>query len=358
MNSTTPAASPRACSLSAPEVVCSYPLFSGEEQLRASPLLDALPEAAEFAAPFETSLRKIFSSAVPLDQQPDSQAPPLPYGTSQPGGMSVLADQAACPFRAFAKHRLRAREGDTADIGISPSERGNVAHQALEFFWRDMKSQRELLSLPQQEIDTVIARSVSAALDIHMSRRSRSASLERSRALEQTRLHDLLNEWLEKERTRPDFTVLEREQPREVEVGGLKLAIKADRLDRYADGTHAILDYKTSDKQGVNDWEGDRPNAPQLMLYAVKSEHEISSLEFAVLVPGSTYLDGYQGQELQQHLPHWTEVVEHLGASFFRGDAAVDPKYGVKSCEFCQLHSLCRIAEVRALDAPEDEAGE
>ena len=343
---------------SAPEVVCSYPLFSGEEQLRASPLLDALPEAAEFAAPFETSLRKIYSSAVPLDQQPDSQALPLPAGTSQPGGMTVLADQAACPFRAFAKHRLRAREGDAADIGISPSERGNVAHKALELFWSDMKSQRELLSLPQPEIDAVIARSVSAALDIHMSRRSHSASLERSRGIEQGRLHDLLNEWLERERERPDFTVLEREQPREVEVGGLKLAIKADRLDRYADGTHAILDYKTSDKQGVNDWEGDRPNAPQLMLYAVKSEHEISSVEFAILVPLSTYLDGYKGQDFQQRRPEWTQVVEHLGASFSRGDAAVDPKYGLKSCEFCQLHSLCRIAEVRALAAPEDEAGE
>ena len=269
-----------------------------------------------------------------------------------------MANQAACPFRAFAKHRLGASDNDATDIGISPSERGNVAHKALEFFWRDMKSQRELLALPQQEIDAVIARSVSAALDIHMSRRSRSASLERSRDLEQGRLHDLLNEWLERERERPDFTVLEREQPREIEVGGLKLAIKADRLDRYADGTHAILDYKTSDKQGIKDWESDRPNAPQLMLYAVKSEHVISSVEFAVLVPGSTYLDGYQGQDLQQRLPEWTNVVEHLGASFFRGDAAVDPKYGVKSCEFCRLHSLCRIADIRALNAPEDEAGE
>lgn len=342
---------------SAPEVVCSYPLFSGEEQLRASPLL-ALPEAAEFAAPFETSLRKIFSSAVPLELQPDSQAPPLADGTLQRGGMGVLANQAACPFRAFAKHRLGASDSDAADIGISPSERGNVAHKALEFFWRDMKSQRELLSLPRHEIDMVIARSVSAALDVHMSRRSPSASLERSRDLEQTRLHDLLNDWLERERERPDFTVLEREQPREVEVGGLKLAIKADRLDRYADGTHAILDYKTSDKQGTKDWEGDRPNAPQLMLYAVKSEHEISSVAFAVLVPFSTHLDGYRGQELQQHLPQWTDVVEHLGASFFHGDAAVDPKYGLKSCKFCQLHSLCRIAEVRALASPEDEAGE
>ena len=217
--------------------------------------------------------------------------------------MSVLADQAACPFRAFAKHRLRARERDAADIGISPSERGTVAHEALEYFWRDIGSQRELLARSQEEIDAVIDRSVSAALDGGLSRRHRNASLERSRSLEQTRLENLLAEWLELEKRRQDFTVLEREQPRPVEVGGLTLQIKADRLDRLADGTHAILDYKTSDKQGTKDWEGDRPNAPQLMLYAAKSQHAISSVQFAVLVPGATDLDGYSGPELRGNYP-------------------------------------------------------
>jgi len=272
--------------------------------------------------------------------------------------MSVLADQAACPFRAFAKYRLGAREMAAADIGISPSERGNVAHEALEYFWRDIGSQHELLARTPQEIDAVIKRSVSAALDSRLSRRHRNASLERSRTLEQQRLHDLLTEWLELERRRQDFTVLEREEQRSVDVGGLTLQIKADRLDRFADGTHAILDYKTSEKQGVKDWEGDRPNAPQLMLYATKSQHVISSVQFAFLVPGATGLDGYQGQELEQRLPEWRTVVENLGASFVQGNAAVDPKYGARSCEFCELHSLCRIAEVRPFDAPEDEAGE
>jgi RecB family exonuclease len=221
----------------------------------------------------------------------------------------------------------------------------------LEYFWRDIGSQHELLSRTAQEIDAVIERSVGAALDSRLSRRHRSASLERSRTLEQARLHDLLIEWLEIERGRPDFTVQEREEQRPVEVSGLTLQIKADRLDRLSDGTHAILDYKTSNKQGVKDWEGDRPNAPQLMLYATYSTHDISSVQFAVLVPGATGLSGYDGPELKRQLPEWTQVVEHLGASFLQGDAAVDPKYGVKSCEFCQLHSLCRIA-------PEDEAGE
>ena len=109
---------------SAPEVVCSYPMFSGEEKLRVSPLIEALPEIAAAGAPFETALRRIFSAAVPLDQQPLGPAPLLPPGTFQRGGLGVLADQAACPFRAFARHRLGAREYDPADIGISPSERG------------------------------------------------------------------------------------------------------------------------------------------------------------------------------------------------------------------------------------------
>ena len=342
---------------SAPEVMCSYPLFSGEEKLRASPLLETLPEVAEAGADFETSRHRIFTAAVPLERLPAGQGPPMAPGTPQGGGMSVLVDQAACPFRAFAKHRLRARESDAADIGISPSERGTVAHEALEYFWRDIGSQRELLARTPQEIDAVIERFVSAALDSRLSRRHRNASLERSRTLEQARLHDLLTEWLELERDRPDFTVLEREEQRSVDVGGLTLQIKADRVDRLADGTHAILDYKTSDKQSTKDWEGDRPNAPQLMFYATHSQHNISSVQFAVLVPGATDLDGYQGPELQRQLPEWRKVVEHLGASFFQGDAVVDPKYGTKSCEFCQLHSLCRIADVRP-NAPEDEAGE
>ena len=66
-----------------------------------------------------------------------------------------------------------------------------------------------------------------------------------------------------------------------------------------ADGTHAVLDYKTSDKQTVKDWQGDRPNAPQLMLYATHSKHDISSVQFADLVPGATALRGYDGARIE-----------------------------------------------------------
>ena len=272
--------------------------------------------------------------------------------------MRVLEDQAACPFRAFAIHRLSAREYDAPDIGISPSERGNVAHEALEYFWREIGSQSELLVRTAAEIDSVIESCVSAALDSRLSRRHKNASLERSRALEQSRLQHLLTEWLQEERRRPDFTVVEREVPRRVEAGALELDLKADRIDQLAGGAHVILDYKTSDNLSIKNWDGDRPDAPQLPLYAVKSGREVSGVFFARLVPGQTALMGHSGNELAQRLPEWVRVMDHLGASFLQGDAAVDPKNGAKTCALCDLHALCRIGDVRAAGTPEDPGDE
>jgi ATP-dependent helicase/DNAse subunit B len=271
--------------------------------------------------------------------------------------MGVLADQAACPFRAFAKYRLRTREHDAPDIGISPSERGNVAHKALEYFWRDVGSRRDLLARSAEEIDAAIETSVNLALDSGLSRRQKNNSLERSRALEHDRLKLLLAEWLQVEQARADFEVVEREAPRRVDVGGLQLDLKVDRIDRMPSGRFEVLDYKTSDRLKVDDWDGERPDAPQVPLYAVKSEREVEGVYFAKLVPHETELLGHAGGDLAWRIPEWSKVVDQLGSSFLRGDAEVDPKYPVKTCEFCELHSLCRIAEVRA-GAAEDEAGE
>jgi probable DNA repair protein len=343
---------------SAAEVVCSYPLFSGEEKLRVSPLIEAVPEVPASGVAFDAPLRRIFAAAPPLEVQPSGQAPELAPGTVQKGGMNVLADQAACSFRAFARYRLGTREYSAPDLGISPSERGNVAHKALEYFWRDVGSQRALLARPAEEIDAAIESSVNAALDSGLSRRQRTTSLERSRSLEHDRLKLLLGEWLQQERTRADFEVIEREAPCRVNAGGVQLDLKVDRIDRMPSGKFVVLDYKTSDNLKVDDWDGDRPDAPQLPLYAVKSGREVEGVYYAKLVPGETKLLGHAGEALAWRESEWRRVVDQLGSSFLRGDAAVDPKYPGKTCELCDLHSLCRIAEVRAGGDAEDEAGE
>ena len=62
---------------SAPEVVCSYPLFSGEEKLRVSPLIEALPEASESRRTLRNPVAQNFRRRGSAGRQPLGQAPPL-----------------------------------------------------------------------------------------------------------------------------------------------------------------------------------------------------------------------------------------------------------------------------------------
>jgi RecB family exonuclease len=271
--------------------------------------------------------------------------------------MSVLKNQAACPFRAFAIHRLNAREADEAELGISLKERGTVAHKALELVWNVLKTQQKLLDSSEAEIAALIARSVSDALDASLGRRQVSASVERARMLEQSRWERLLRDWLETEKKGPAFEVTGSEQLREVEVGGLRLEIKVDRINRLADGTAAILDYKTSDKLDTKAWEGERPDEPQLPFYAIKSEIRPTAVHFALLALGKVTREGYAGNELAQALTAWQPVIENLGRGFAAGNASVDPKKP-GTCKFCHLSSLCRISELRGGGAAVDEGAD
>ena len=71
------------------------------------------------------------------------------------------------------------------------------------------------------------------------------------------------------EAKRVPFTVEATEKVLDdVSVGGLKLRLRADRVDRVGDGKRLLLDYK-SGEVATKDWEGMRPNEPQLPLYAI-----------------------------------------------------------------------------------------
>jgi hypothetical protein len=41
----------------------------------------------------------------------------------------------------------------------------------------------------------------------------------------------------------------------------------------------------------------------------------------------------------------WQNTLRDLGQQFLNGEAQVDPKQYPKTCEFCDLSGLCRIAE-------------
>jgi hypothetical protein len=68
----------------------------------------------------------------------------------------------------------------------------------------------------------------------------------------------------------------------------------------------------------------------------------------------------------EEILGEWSDELSTLADGFLFGNAAVDPKSLEKTCKYCELHSLCRVAETTAAleaaldagDAPDDSESE
>jgi RecB family exonuclease len=266
---------------------------------------------------------------------------------------------------------------------LTAAERGSLLHHVLESIWStDTPEPFRMVALA--DLKQVIASGrLDEALRFHIG--NTFAPLAQKNAddpwmqayleSEQRRLLIRLREWMECEAQRQPFEVIAREQRLDdVSVGDLKLHLRADRIDALPDGTRLILDYKTSDVS-TKKWRGERPDEPQLPLYAVYGNVEnISGLLFARIRAGKTAFVGRVAdarQQLQENLSAssplvnepfddsmrdgWQQALWQLAEEFLHGEASVDPKDGASTCQYCPLPGLCRVAETnRVLDEGED----
>jgi len=127
-------------------------------------------------------------------------------------------------------------------------------------------------------------------------------------------------------------------------------------MDELERGGHVLIDYKGSRFLSPRDWDGPRPDDPQLPLYAVAAPEELAGVVFAKVLPGEMRFMGYtQAESLlpkvqvyrdwKKLLAQWKQDAEALATSFAAGDARVDPKYELKTCRRCDLQTLCRVYE-------------
>ncbi len=359
----------------APEVIISYPEQAGDAELRASPLVSEFPQLPQrpWMEQVRVQYRQQQYAQRALESFADWQAPPL-NKTQAYGGTSIFRDQAACPFRAFARHRLGA-EGLAEPVnGLDPAERGNLVHSVLEQFWQQVKDQSTLNDMSDDGLAECVAEVVQRVIAAE-AEMFPQVFTERFSLLEQRRLNRLIYTWLLQEREREDFSVVGIEAERSVEIGGFKVTAKADRIDRLASGGEMVIDYKTGDPK-VYGWFGERPDEPQLPLYAVTHDKELSGVAFARLNPAGCGFRGFSRhasegkgivgwddekkynvgkEDWSQLLDEWRKVLTALAESFRRGDAQVDPKDGSKTCVYCECAPLCRINEMNGLGL-DDEA--
>ena len=316
-----------------------------------------------------SSLKEMLYASSILEEIPDDKDVPL--GREElaglVGGTSIVKDQSACPFRAFAIHRLGARSVTSIEPGFDAMDRGTTLHEALKLFWRKVRTSENLKEADAKgELDSIIKETVGFAVQGGADRNLPAAYLE----LEAARVEALVSEWLNLELERDAFTVKATESKEEIEVGGLTLSARFDRVDTLAAGGELIIDYKTGECR-QDFWLPGRPKEPQLLLYDLAGGFD--ALAFArVKLKGTKFVgvarDGaglpgvksisedrwterIEGVESWEDLKvRWKETLEAIVGEFTDGVARVEPDSTFDGqdhpCTFCDLTPLCRRFEL------------
>ncbi|MDR3737953.1 MAG: PD-(D/E)XK nuclease family protein [Terracidiphilus sp.] len=359
---------------SAPQVVFSFALRTDDADARPSRLIvqhigTPCTMPSDLAPPVPPAPQTIqFADAVRI---------PFPHATVA-GGSAVFTRQSQCPFQAFAAARLGAHEWDPAEFGLSALQRGQLLHAVLHAVWggppNGLRSLADLRGL--SDVPTFVTAHVQSIMRTELPDGAFDRMPTRYLDLEAERLISLVTEWLAYESARVDFTVEQTEADATAAVASLVLKLRLDRIDRLADGTLAVIDYK-SGNVAAKAWDLPRPEDVQLPLYATFALHGESpgGLLFAKLRAGDSGFSGrvrdarttlfrtLNGRDTlvrkpltDEDLDAWRSSIEDLAHDFISGRAVVDPREFPGTCDRCGLHSICRIHENRAaLESTDDE---
>jgi len=346
------------------EVIFSHPLREEDRDLLPSPLIRGVNridlQDLNLAPRPDPWRQDDFQER--LETLTDDQGPGLAGFGKAAGGSGLLRSQAACPFQAFARHRLKARGLEELLAGLGPADRGTLMHSALEIFWKGCRDQATLLRLTDSELTSQVRNAAKLAIKGLQPQRPLTLTREFS-ILEEERLTRLLLEWLDLETRRCPFEVQALEKRFDISINGLQLNVVADRIDRLDNGRLVVIDYKAG-RHFLSEWFQERPIEPQVPLYSLFCPEPVAGVFFGVVRKGECCFVGL-GEEpeivpgckgFSEHrltrgfsswedlLKSWKKSLEALAGEVMQGWARVSPSHP-QACRQCDLQSLCRIFE-------------
>ncbi|MEJ5989195.1 PD-(D/E)XK nuclease family protein [Ramlibacter sp. PS3R-8] len=315
------------CALQAPQVDVFWRASddTGEATL-ASPLVQALALDGVGAPGADAREAR--------DEHAQSVLPPMVEAAALvPTTLSASSyeDLRRCPYRFFAMRMLGLKEAEEIDAEADKRDFGNWLHGVFKVFHEALR-ERGAMSRPERAalLDT-IARDGMAA-----QRLGEGEFLPFASTWPAVRTGYL--EWLEKHEG-TGMAFVEGEAEHSVQLGGLTLAGRIDRVDRGSDGL-LVMDYKTEGLPSTKD--------------RMKAPLEDTQLAFyALLLPGealqAAYLNvGERGKvEAVRHpelAPAAHLLKEGIEAELRRiGQGAPLSALGEgRACEFCNARGLCR----------------
>lgn len=353
-------------SVAAPKVTFSWASHNGEEEYSFSPLLRGLAEERreltqqpEFESTQLDTLKE--KEWIPVEGYEDEDS-----SIAVSGGTSVIQHQAACGFRAFVTHRLSARPLEEPVFGLDRRDRGTLVHEVMQLLWDRLKNQGNLELKSTEQLEALVLEVVTEVASQHSA--NQSELNQRLASIEQRVLVRLVMEWMELDRARGPFSKVQTEVETQAKIGPLLLNVTADRIDQLGDGKQVVIDYKTSRSIKFGAWLGERPDEPQMPIYAVSLSakgKDVAAVLYANLAAGECKYQGVTDDEelapgvkpfawmaraaslcetLEELYQEWQGELGRLATDYAKGVALVDPK-DKYSCTYCGLQAVCRIAQ-------------
>ena len=303
-------------------------------------------------------------SAVPLEIQPDG---------GSIGGVSILNDQSNFPFQAFIRHRLNADPQESFASGLTAAARGSAIHEALDHLFSEIGSLDDIPAAAHR-IEQLCSRAALAAIE-YLQKNHRSVMTRRFTQIEEQRVCKLLKKFLTVEKERGKFAVVAREEDISWHYRNMLFNLKIDRIDRLADGTLAVIDYKTGQKvSSASSWLKPRPDDLQLPFYMTamaESAHQddpvtaiavaqihVRETSYSGVAEGMLFHSGLKTVDslLKQHpeITDWQQLlaifrarVERIADEFADGIALIPANYD-RICNNRQIRALCRPPDAGA----------
>lgn len=266
------------------------------------------------------------------------------------GGVRLVEDQAACPFRAYAVHRLQVpRVEHSADLPDALT-RGILLHDVLHALFTIAKDSTALPNLSDSDVDLVITQAIQK---LELALPAEFIKYER------LRLRALVFAWLDVEQLREEFEIYALETTYEITFEQFTLTIRADRIDKIrSSGRLIVIDYKTG-LVAIKGLDESPLERPQLPIYS-QVDAEVYGAFYAAIHKDKVRFTGICDPEAdpgaainiplkrswaEQNLL-WRNELTRLTQDYAQGFAAVEPIAG--ACDYCHLASFCRISEQQA----------
>ncbi len=275
----------------------------------------------------------------PRELVPHPSSMPRPVGQAlalQRVSASAYDDLRKCPYRFFALRQLKLAEAEELDVELGKRDFGNWLHRTLFHFHEAFKTSHRLsVEVERDAREALINHAAEqATADLGL---SEAEFLPFAAAWPKVRTGYL--DWLADHLSRGNVFV-EGEAWKDIRLGTISLVGKLDRVDREADGTCLVIDYKTENRTASSERIKSGNEDTQLAFYAALIDVDNIAAAY-VNVGEKEPTKTYAQPAIVQMRAQLAEGILNDMQRIAQGEALPALGDGF-ACEFCAARGLCR----------------